>query len=191
MALLARDEARSQNPNTMQCSVYIATSLDGFIARTGGGLDWLSMVERPNEDYGYKRFFDAVDTMIVGKNTYDAVVGVGEWPYAGKRCVVLSHASPASRHGEEFFNGTPAELVDRLARGGARRAYVDGGAVIRQFLTADLIDDMIISIIPILLGEGTPLFGKVGRDVRLRFLASRSFESGLAQLEYSVEKRSA
>jgi dihydrofolate reductase len=173
----------------MQCSVYIASSLDGFIARKSGALDWLSIVERPNEDYGYERFHDSVDTMIVGRNTYDVVLGFDAWPYAGKRCVVLTHRSLAPRHGEEFFGGSPGELVARLEREGAKRAYVDGGGVIQQFLAADLVDDITLSIIPILLGDGVPLFGPIGRDVRLRHAASRSFESGLVQIEYAVEKR--
>jgi dihydrofolate reductase len=174
----------------MQCSVYIASSLDGFIARRNGALDWLSMALRPNEDYGYRRFHDSVDTMIVGRKTYDVVLGFGEWPYAGKRCVVLTHRPLGPRHGEEFFDGSPAELVERLGKEGAKRAYVDGGAVIQQFLAADLVDDITLSIIPVLLGDGVPLFGAIGREVRLRHSASRSFESGLVQIEYAVEKRS-
>ena len=174
----------------MQCSVYIDTSLDGFIARKNDALDWLSIVSRPKEDYGYKRFADSVDTMILGRKTYDVVLGFGAWPYAGKRSIVMTHETRVSRHGEEFFAGSPAELVERLRREGSKRAYVDGGAVIQQFLAADLVDDMTLSIIPILLGEGVPLFGAIGRDVHLRLAASRSFESGLVQLEYAVEKRS-
>lgn len=173
----------------MQCSVYIASSLDGFIARNDGTLDWLSIVERPNEDYGYKLFFDSIDTMIVGRNTYDVVLGFGAWPYAGKRCVVVTHRPLASRHGEESFDGSPGELVERLGREGKKRAYVDGGAVIQQFLAADLVDDLTLSVIPVLLGDGVPLFGAIGREVRLRHARSRSFESGLVQLEYAVEKR--
>lgn len=174
----------------MQCSVYIAASLDGFIARKNDALDWLSIVERPNEDYGYKRFSDSIDTMIVGRRTYDVVLGFGAWPYAGKRTVVMTHRSPPPRHGEEFFVGSPRELVERLEREGSRRVYVDGGGVIRQFLEADLVDDITLSIIPILLGEGVPLFGALGDDVRLRLTSSQSFESGLVQLEYAVEKPS-
>jgi dihydrofolate reductase len=174
----------------MQCSVYIAASLDGFIARKDDALDWLSIVERPNEDYGYKRFSDSIDTMVIGRRTYDTVLGFDAWPYTGKRTVVMTHGSPTSRQGEEFFAGSPRELVERLGREGSKRAYVDGGRVIQQFLEADLVDDITLSIIPMLLGQGVPLFGALGHDVRLRLAASRSFESGLVQLEYAVEKPS-
>jgi len=170
----------------MRCSVYIAMSLDGFIARRDGSIDWLSIVERAGEDYGYRRFHDSIDTVIVGRNTYSQVLGFGVWPFARKRCVVMTHSPPVSRHGEEFFDGPPIELVTSLAADGARHAYVDGGAVIQQFLRAGLVSDLTVSVIPTLLGQGIRLFGSTGRDVPLRFAASKAFESGLVQLEYSV-----
>jgi dihydrofolate reductase len=168
----------------MQCSMFIATSLDGLIARSDGRLDWLSLVERPGEDYGYGRFHASVDTIIVGRSTYGVALGFPSWPYQGKRCIVLTHANLDSSHGEEFHSGPVESLVQRLSLSGAKRAYVDGGAVIRQFLEAGLITDMTISVIPIVLGDGIPLFGKVGKDLPLKLVASRSFESGLVQLEY-------
>jgi dihydrofolate reductase len=169
-----------------RCSVYIATSLDGFIARSNGGIDWLSIVERPGEDYGFKIFFDSVDTMVMGRKTYETALGFDTWHYAGKRCIVLTHAAPTSRHGEEFFAGDLTELVDRLSAEGSKRVYVDGGAVIAQFLSANLIDDLTISVLPILLGEGTPLAPKIGQDVRLQLTEHRAFEGGLVQLTYRV-----
>jgi dihydrofolate reductase len=168
----------------MRCSVYIAMSLDGFIARRDGSIDWLSSVERAGEDYGYKHFHDSIDTIVVGRNTYNQVLGFSPWPYAGKRCIVMTHSPPAPRHGEEFFDGPPQDLVAKLAAEGARHAYVDGGAVIQQFLRAGLIDALTVSIIPTLLGEGIRLFGPADRDIPLRFSASRAFDSGLVQLEY-------
>jgi dihydrofolate reductase len=170
----------------MQCSVYIAVTLDGFIARRDGSIDWLSLVERPGEDYGYQRFRDSIDTVVIGRSTYNLALGFEPWPYAGKRCVVLTHSPTAPRHDEEFHHGLPEQLLARLSAEGAKRAYVDGGAVIQQFLAAGLITDLTVSIIPILLGEGVPLFGKIGRDVRLTLKASTAFESGLVQLEYGV-----
>ena len=169
-----------------RCSVFIATSLDGFIARRDGRVDWLSIVERPGEDYGYKRFFESIDALVVGRNTYEMALGFGEWPYAGKRCIVMTGAERASKHGEEFYAGAPASLVERLAAEGTKRIYVDGGSVVQQFVAAGLVTDMVISILPILLGEGIPLFGATGRDVPLDLVESRSFESGLVQLEYRV-----
>ena len=171
----------------MQCSVFIATSLDGFIARTDGGIDWLSSVERAGEDYGYRKFHDSIDALIVGRKTYEMALGFPGWPYAGKRCVVMTHGTREAKHGEEFFDGSPATLVARLAAESVKRAYVDGGLVIRQFLAAGLIDDLTISVIPILLGDGLRLFGSTGRDIPLTLAASRAFESGLVQLEYRLK----
>jgi len=173
----------------MQCSVYIAVSLDGFIARSDGTIDWLGLVERAGEDYGYQHFHNSIDTVVIGRKTYDQVLGFDSWPYAGKRCVVMTHARPVSLHGEEFFDGSAEELVGSLREGGARRAYVDGGMVIQQFVAAGLLSDMTISVIPVLLGEGIRLFGKTGRDVPLTLVRSKAFESGLVQLEYRVVNR--
>lgn len=168
----------------MQRSVFIATSLDGYIARPDGGLDWLKAVERPGEDYGYAGFAATVDALVIGRRTYDVVLGFDTWPYPGKRVIVMTHRPLAARHGEEAFAGEPAALVARLAAEGTRRVYVDGGDVIRQFLAAGLIDDLTLSIIPVLLGDGVPLFG--GVEHRLRLDDTRAFESGLVQLVYRV-----
>lgn len=170
----------------MKCSVYIATSLDGFVARRDGTIDFLARVERPGEDYGYARFFDAVDTVIVGRKTYETALGFG-WPYAGKHCVVLTRQALASRHGEEFYAGDVRELVLRLTASGRQHAYVDGPEVIRQFLDANLVRELTLSVLPVVLGAGVRLFGEAGPERSLALVESRSFESGLVQLEYAVE----
>lgn len=169
-----------------QCSVYIATSLDGYIARPDGGLDWLSIVETPGEDYGYKAFFDTVDALVIGRKTYDTVLAFEKWPYEEKRCFVVTHNAPSPRHGETFHTGSLAALVDRLGAEGVRRVYVDGGVLIRNFFAEGLIDDVTVSIIPILLGAGLPLFGGVQR--RMTLVSCRSFPSGLVQLGYNVDR---
>jgi dihydrofolate reductase len=169
-----------------RCSVFIAASLDGFIARRDGGIDWLSIVETPGEDYGYAQFFGAVDALIFGRRTYDTVLAFPEWPYGDKRCVVLTHDPPASRHGERFHTGAPAPLLEQLHADGVRRVYVDGGAVIQSFLRDGLIDDITLSIIPVLLGDGIPLFGGGGPGRRLRLQATQKFASGLVQVAYQV-----
>src|SRR5690348_15299255 len=120
----------------MKCSVYIAASLDGFVARSDGGIDWLAQVERAGEDYGYAAFMSRIDTMIVGRATYDLVLGFGAWPYTGKRVVVFSHRPAEARHGEELYAGEARALVERLASEGLQHAYVDGPNVIQQFLAA-------------------------------------------------------
>lgn len=174
----------------MQRSVFIATSLDGYIARPDGALDWLRIVERPGEDYGYAEFAATCDALVIGRRTYDTVLGFDSWPYDGKRVIVMTHRRLAARHGEEGFDGSAEELVSRLAAEGTRRLYLDGGAVIRQFLAADLLDDLTISIIPIVLGAGTPLFGGTEHGLVLEGVAQ--FDSGLVQLRYrcSVSARS-
>jgi dihydrofolate reductase len=168
--------------------VFIAASLDGFIARADGALDWLSVVERAGEDYGYRAFFDDVDALVMGRKTYDTVLGFDEWPYEGKRCIVLTHTAPtARRRDEEFASGPPAPLLERLAREGVRQVYVDGGAVIRQFISAGLVDDLTLSVIPVLLGDGVRLFegGAGGADRPLRLIEARPYDSGLVRLKYA------
>jgi len=168
-----------------RCSVFIATSLDGFIARRDGGIDWLSMVETPGEDYGYARFFDDVGALLLGRRTYDTVLGFPAWPYGDKRCVVFTHHPPAeARNRERFYAGAPAPLLEELHAAGVRRVYVDGGALIRLFLRENLIDDLTLSIIPVILGDGIPLFGTGLTELRLRLAGSQAFASGLVQLRY-------
>jgi len=168
-----------------RCSVFIATSIDGYIARPDGTFDFLSIVERPGEDYGFAEFFATVDALVIGRNTYETALAFPEWPYAGKRCIVLTHRETPSVHGEQFFAGEPAALVDQLALSGAQRLYVDGGAVIRQFVREGLIDDMTLAIVPVLLGSGIPLFGSALPEQRLHLHSSKAFESGLVQLCYT------
>jgi dihydrofolate reductase len=173
-----------------QLIVYIAASLDGYIAKADGDLGWLSAVEAPPEDYGYAAFTQTVDTVIMGRKTYDVALGFPDWPYAGKRCIVLTHRESLAQHGEEFWHGPPAEIAARLAQQAVRRVYVDGGEVIRQFLAARLIDDLTISIIPVVLGAGIPLFAADASEQPLTLLETRSFASGLVQLRYRAASRS-
>src|SRR4051812_6693833 len=155
----ARDDAKD-NRARPRCSVFIAVSLDGCIARADGTIDWLSVVERPGEDYGYQRFVDSIGALVIGRRTYETARGFGAWPYADKRCVVLTHRAldhdaPA---GVEAHAGDPAPLLARLAADGITRVYVDGGDVIRQLLGAGLIDDLTLSIVPVVLGDGVRLW---------------------------------
>ena len=170
----------------MQCSVFIAMSLDGFIARRDGSLDWLTPFQGTGEDYGYAKFADTVDAMVLGRCTYDVMLGFPQWPVANKRVFVMTHRDAPLREGVELFAGTAAQLVGRLRERGIRRAYVDGGNVIRQFLAAGLLDDLTISIIPVLLGDGLPLFGEV--TSRLELDGIERWPSGLAQMHYRVKR---
>ncbi len=167
-----------------RCAVFIATSLDGFIALPDGSVKWLDAVRLDGEDYGFDAFFASIDTLLMGRLTWESVLGLGEWPYAGKRVVVLTHRPAEPRHGETFLAGTPAEVLAKLFREGARHVYVDGGQVISQFLRAGLVDELTVSIVPMLLGAGIPLFqGGLPRRA-LRLAASQAYPSGLVQLRY-------
>lgn len=172
----------------MTVSVFIATSVDGFIARSNGDLDWLPA--DGGEPHGYNEFIAGVDGVVIGRKTFETVLSFPEWPYGDKRVVVLSSRpvdlSAAVGGGVEQMSGAPTEIVARLAATGAHHLYVDGGITIQGFLRAGLIQRLIITRVPVLLGHGVPLFGTLPRDVRLRHVATRHYPSGLVQSEYHV-----
>ncbi len=165
-------------------SVYMGMSLDGYIAGEDHALDWLNIVDAPGEDYGFASFFAGVDTMLIGRNTYDVVLGFPEWPYAGKRVVVLTGREAAARQNEEFRTGPLPALLEELGRTGARHVYADGGRVVSALLNETLVDEMTVSIIPIVLGAGIPLFLSGIQTVRLDLVESRGFPTGLVQVKY-------
>ena len=173
----------------MTVSVFIGTSVDGFIARGDGGLDWLP--EGGGEPHGYVEFMASVDALVIGRNTFEIVLGFDPWPYGDKRVVVLASEpidfSAVKGGTVEQMAGTPAEIVARLAASGAHHLYVDGGITIQRFLRAGMVDRLIITRVPVLIGEGIPLFGALAHDVQLEHVATRSYPSGLVQSEYRVE----
>jgi dihydrofolate reductase len=172
-------------------SVFIATSLDGYIARTDGDVSWLD--EQPSagegEDFGYGEFFASVDALVMGRGTFEKIMEF-DWPYEDKPLIVLSHSLqsvPESHRGRVTIEKAgPADLTGRLAERGYRRIYLDGGQVITSFLRQGLVNDMIITHIPVLLGNGLPLFGHLDRDIPLELLASRSWDNGFVQTHYKV-----
>ena len=172
----------------MTASVFIATSLDGFIARPNGDLDWLP---EDCEPHGYEEFLASVDAIVIGRKSFEKVLTLGPWPYGKKRVVILSthpvDLSAAEGSVVEQMAGAPAEIVSRLAASGAHRLYVDGGLTIQKFLSAGLIERLIITRVPVLIGEGVPLFGALPRDIRLHHVMTRHYPSGLVQSEYRVE----
>ena len=173
----------------MTVSVFVGTSLDGFIARLDGGLDWLP--EGGGEPHGYDEFFASVDALVIGRKTFETVLTFGTWPYQEKRVVILSsHPLDLSAFGEtvEQMEGPPAQIITRLAGRGAHHIYVDGGITIQRFLQAGLVDRLIITRVPVLIGSGIPLFGSLPHDVRLQHVSTRHFPSGLVQSEYRVER---
>jgi len=172
----------------MTCSIFIATSLDGFIARPDDALDWLPTTG--GEEHGYNAFITTVDAIVMGRRTFEKVLTFGAWPYDRKQVIVLSAnpsgvAVPAGAVCEAMA-GTPADVVARLAERGLAHLYVDGGVTIQRFLEAGLIQRMILTRIPVLLGSGIPLFGALSRDIRLQHVGTRSFASGLVQSEYRI-----
>ncbi len=170
-------------------SVYIAISLDGFIARDDGDLDWLAEVQDAGgNDYGYSGFMSTVDTVLLGRGTYDAVLTFDAWPFEGKRVIVLTNRVLASTFGETAYAGALGPLMDRLGSEGVQRVYLDGGATIRQGLDEGLVDDMTLSIVPVLLGSGRPLFTRGVPGSLWMLTGAESHPTGLVQVRY--ERRS-
>jgi dihydrofolate reductase len=171
----------------MPVSVFVGISVDGFLARPNDDLDWLP---EGGESHGYDEFLAGVDALVMGRRTFEKVLTFGEWPYGSKRVVVLSgRPLDLARTGSvpvEQMSGSPGEIVARLAARGITHLYVDGGVTIQGFLRAGKVDRLILTRVPVLIGEGIPLFGTLPHDVHLRHVATRDFPSGLVQTEYAV-----
>jgi dihydrofolate reductase len=162
--------------------------LDGFIAEKDGGLDWLNEISNPNKtDYGYAEFINGIDALVMGRNTFEKVLTFDFWPYE-KPVFVLSNSLdsvPEDIAGKaEIMKGDIRTIVDQLKKRGFRNFYVDGGRVIQSFLKEDLIDEMIISRVPILLGSGIPLFCELGICLKFRLVKTKSFDETLVQCHY-------
>jgi dihydrofolate reductase len=172
----------------MTASVFVGASVDGFIARANDDLDFLP--PGGGEPHGYNEFIASVDAIVIGRKTFEKVLTLGPWAYGDKRVVVLSSRpldlSAAVGGSIEQMGGPPAEIVAHLAATGAHALYIDGGITIQRFLRAGLIQRLIITRVPVLIGEGVPLFGTLPRDIRLRHIATRHYPSGLVQSEYEV-----
>lgn len=178
-----------------KASVFIATSLDGFIAREDGGIDWLPVPDTNSEggeDYGYNEFINTIDAMVMGRNTYELVLTFDEWYYGDMPVFVLTNRGVEipDRISKTVsqMSGEPEEIVKRLQEKGYNHLYVDGGKTIQGFLNAGLIDEMIISTIPVLIGSGIPLFGPTNRDIHLEHTGNRTSPDGLVQHRYKVIK---
>jgi len=174
---------------TVKIFVYIAASIDGFIARKNGDLDWLPAGEEGGEDFGYAEFMSTVDYIVMGRNTFEKVLTFGGWHYDKKVIVLTSRdldIPPELVDKVEALHLSPRELIHEMERRGAKSIYLDGGVTIQRFLRESLVDEMIITTIPILLGEGLPLFGKLEEDVKLELLKSQSFKNGFVQNKYRI-----
>jgi dihydrofolate reductase len=171
--------------------LYIAASLDGFIAERDGGVAWLESFDHGGEDYGYADFYARVGGLIMGGATYRQVLGFGAWPYAGVPCTVVTRrglGEPPDA-GVQAFSGDVAELVSQIQTESDRDVWlVGGGDLVGQFQERGLIDKYILSIMPVVLGEGIPLFPGQGRQEKLALVASRAYPSGVVQLTYQPER---
>jgi dihydrofolate reductase len=172
----------------MSVSVFIGTSVDGYIARPNGDLDFLP--PGGGEPHGYDEFMATVDALVIGRKTFETVVAFAAWPDGQKRVAVLS-SRPVDfstvRGGiVEQMAGPPGEIVSKLAASGAHHLYVDGGITMQQFLRAGLIEGIIITRVPVLIGQGISLFGTLPRDIRLLHVVTKHYPSGLVQTEYRL-----
>ena len=171
----------------VKASVFVGTSLDGFIARVNGDFDFLP--PGGGEPHGYDEFIASVDALVIGRKTFETVLTFDTWPYGEKPVFVLSTRALASAPAGavvEHMSGDPAQIVSKLDARGIRHVYVDGGITIQRFLQAGLIQRLIITRVPVLIGAGIPLFGAVPRDILLKHVGTRQYASGLVQSEYLI-----
>lgn len=170
--------------------LYIATTLDGFIAKENDDISFLSVVESPGEDYGYSDFIKTVDTVIMGRRTYDKVLTFGgEFPHPDKKYYVISHTKKGKDNNVEFYNGNIGELIANIRKAEGKNIFIDGGAqVVFELMKEKLIDKYIISIIPHLLGSGIKLFKSDCTEQKLKLIRSITFPSGLVQLWYEKQQ---
>lgn len=173
----------------MTVSVFVGTSLDGYLARPDGSFDFLP-ADGGGEAGGFNEFFATVDALVMGRNTFEVVGGMKEWPYGDKRLVVLTHRpldlSAAPKGQAEAMQGEPKEIVARLAARGIHRLYIDGGQTIQSFLRAGLVDRITVTTVPVLIGQGIPLFGSLPHDVKLRHVSTKTIPGGMVQSAYDV-----
>lgn len=184
----------------MKCSVYIATSLDGYIAKLDGGLDWLMSAGNTeadlgeNADMGFKKYMASVDCMIMGRKCMQVIDAMAltaeQWPYGNTRIMVLSNTLkevPKGLVGKvEIFSGEITNLIKMLEEEGFKHAYVDGGVTIQSFINLGLINEMTITRAPVLIGEGIPLFGKIQKDIKLEKTSVKAFANDFVQECYQV-----
>lgn len=168
--------------------VYIATSLDGFIAGENGQLDWLNNIPNPDgDDFGFAEFMDKMDAIVMGRNTFEAVLSFGVWPYTKKVFVLTSTLVDVPEHLEgkvSYIQGTVEEIVADLNGMGYKALYIDGGKTIQSFMKSNLIDELIITKIPVVLGTGIPLFGKLDTSIMFEYVSTEIYNHTLVKTHY-------
>jgi dihydrofolate reductase len=176
----------------MKATVFIATSMDGFIAREDGAIDWLPTgADTKFEDYGYAELMKSVDGLVMGRKTYETVRGFGgAWPYGKTPVIVLTSRKveipKELAKSVTTMSGKISAIISHLESLGMKHIYVDGGVTIQKFLNAGAIERLIITRIPVLIGTGIPLFGPVDQDIKLSHVSTKTYPSGLVQSEYYV-----
>jgi dihydrofolate reductase len=173
----------------MKLSVFCGVSVDGFLARTDDTLDFLDTGEQ--EPHGFKEFLASVDVVVIGRRTFDVVLKLGHLALYGKKRVIVLSGRPLDLSSVtgglvEQMSGEPSDIVAQLESRGFKHAYIDGGITIQRFLAAGLIDRLVITRVPVLIGGGIPLFGRLQCDIRLHHVGTRSYNGGLVQSEYEI-----
>lgn len=176
--------------NTPRIKLYIATSLDGFIARENGSIDWLTEYKNnPETDYGYSEFYVSIGTVLMGRKTYEQVLGFGDWPYGEKKAYVFTRQKEPLRREKnvEFVSGDVGEFVRRLKENTEEDIWLVGSSqLIKVFLEEDLVQDLIVFVVPVILGSGITLFDRIGKEIGLKLINTERYESGLVRMEYEV-----
>jgi dihydrofolate reductase len=183
-------------PGRPEVEAFLALSIDGFIARPDGAIDWLDQAQAgapPGEDFGYAAFAAGIDALVMGRRTFDTVAGFDPWPYGPRPVHVLTRqpslaVPPALRGTVRVRHEPPRALLASLAEDGVRRVYLDGGEVVRAFLLEDLVDAVTLTTVPVLIGWGRPLFGpgleRLPGDRRWQVLAVRHWDHGVVQVRW-------
>ena len=177
--------------NTPRIKLYIACSLDGFIARENGSIDWLTEYEKNlGTDYGYSEFYSSIGTVLMGRKTYEQVLGFGDWPYGEKKAYVFTRQKePKLREKNvEFISGDIGEFARQLKKNTEEDIWLVGGSqLIKVFLEEDLVQDLIVFFVPVILGSGIPLFDQIQKEIGLKLINTERYESGLVRVEYEIE----
>lgn len=172
--------------------LYIACSLDGYIAREDGSIDWLTEYENNSEtDYGYSEFYESIGTVLMGRKTYEQVLGFGNWPYGEKKSYVFTRQKAPLRLEKkvEFVSEDIGKFVHNLKENTEDDIWLVGGSqLIKIFLEENLVQDMIVFVVPVILGSGIPLFDHIGKEIRLKTGRIEKYENGLVRLEYKLRE---
>lgn len=176
----------------MRTFIYIAQSIDGYIADKNGNLDWLNDISNPdNSDFGFSKFMGNIDAIVMGRNTFDKVQSFGVWPYTKMVYVISSSLNKLPieySNKAQILRLTPAQIIAKLNREGIENLYIDGGGLIQSFLSEDLIDELIITSIPVILGDGVPLFNKLNNQLKFKHVSTVVLIGSLVKSHYIRQK---